>query len=322
MTAAPALLNPALQPAQQRSADMPETRCSVDDLVQHFQRHLIGEGGSSPHTLAAYSRDLALLCALAAGRDYATFTPVDIRGFVRKMASSGLSGRSIARVLSAWRAFYRVMQRDKGWKTNPVDGVRPPKSAKKLPAALTTDDVGGFLDNLHDGDPLTSRDRAIYELAYSSGLRVSELTGLQLGDLDQANGMATVFGKGGKTRMVPVGAKASAALAEWFGFRSLMAQEGETAVFVGRNGQRLTPRALQLRLAQWRIKLEIVEPLYPHKLRHSCASHLLQSSGDLRAVQSLLGHASIATTQVYTHLDFQHLAEVYDKTHPRAKKRD
>ena len=287
----------------------------------HFQRYLTGEAGASPHTQAAYARDLDLLSALADGRDLQGLLPTDIRGMVRKLAGRGLSGRSIARVLSAWRAFYRIMARDFAWPANPVEGVRPPRSAKKLPAALTTDDAGGFLDNLPDDDPLALRDRAIFELAYSSGLRVAELASLQLGDLDMAQGMATVFGKGGKTRMVPVGRKALAALQRWLAERSLLAQTVETALFVGQGGRRLTTRAIQMRLTQWRLRLGIAEPLYPHKLRHSCASHLLQSSGDLRAVQELLGHASIATTQVYTHLDFQHLAKIYDQAHPRAKKK-
>ncbi len=299
----------------------PENTAAADNpFFVHFRRQLASEEGASPHTLAAYSRDLALLQELAAGRDHAALTPVEIRGFVRQLAARNLSGRSIARTLSAWRAFYRVMARDFQWPGNPVEGIRPPRSARKLPAAMTSDDIGGFLDNLPDGEPLSCRDKAIFELAYSSGLRVAELAGLQLTDLDLASGMATVLGKGGKTRVVPVGRKASAALGSWLAERPSLAAADETAVFVGRTGKRLSTRAIELRLARWPIELGIAEPLYPHKLRHSCASHLLQSSGDLRAVQELLGHASIATTQVYTHLDFQHLAEIYDKTHPRAKK--
>ncbi|SFN04479.1 integrase/recombinase XerC [Formivibrio citricus] len=299
-----------------------ETPAGTGLLFSHFQRYLTGEAGASPHTLAAYLRDLALLTELAGSPNLQQLSPADIRGMVRKLSARGLSGRSIARVLSAWRAFYRIMARDFAWPANPVEGVRPPRSAKKLPEAMTTDDAGGFLDNLPDDDALAVRDRAIFELAYSSGLRVAELAGLQLGDLDREQGMAKVFGKGSKTRVVPVGEKALEALANWLPERNLLATPGETALFVGKNGHRLTTRAIELRLTQWRQRLGIAEPLYPHKLRHSCASHLLQSSGDLRAVQELLGHASIATTQVYTHLDFQHLAEIYDKAHPRAKKKD
>lgn len=302
---------------------MTETPEAGDDpYIAHFLRQLASEEGASPHTLAAYARDLHWLTRLANGRSAAVLTPVDMRGFVRQLAAHKLSGRSIARMLAAWRAFYRVMQRDKGWPANPADGVRPPRSAKKLPAAMTTDAIGGFLDNLPADDTLACRDKAIFELAYSSGLRVAELAGLQLDDLDLANGMATVLGKGGKTRVVPVGGQAADALQHWLAQRVLLAAGGETAVFVGKHGQRLTTRAIELRLDHWRRQLGLSEPLYPHKLRHSCASHLLQSSGDLRAVQELLGHASIATTQVYTHLDFQHLADIYDKTHPRAKKND
>ncbi|MBS1154396.1 MAG: hypothetical protein H6R07_320 [Proteobacteria bacterium] len=307
-----------------QSAAVPDVvPVAEDPFFLHFQRHLIGEGGVSAHTLAAYGRDLALLQELAAGRSCAAaLSPVDIRGFVRKLASRGLSGRSIARVLSAWRAFYRIMARDFSWPANPVEGVRAPRSAKKLPAAMTTDDVGGFLDNLPDDDVLAVRDKAIFELAYSSGLRVAELIELPLGNLDLAHGMATVLGKGSKTRVVPVGSKAINALEAWLALRPTLAAADESSVFVGKTGKRLTPRAVEARLAQWRIKLGVAEPLYPHKLRHSCASHVLQSSGDLRAVQELLGHASIATTQIYTHLDFQHLAQIYDQTHPRAKKKD
>lgn len=294
---------------------------SVEAAFSHFQRYLSAEATASPHTRAAYLRDLSLLAEFAATRELQGLGPVEIRGFVRQLAARGLSGRSIARVLSGWRAFYRVMARDFSWPANPVEGVRPPRSPKKLPAALTTDDAGGFLDNLPEDDVLALRDRAMFELAYSSGLRVAELAGLQLSDLDPEEGMATVFGKGGKTRVVPVGSKALEVLARWREARALLAQSGETALFVGQRGRRLTTRAIEARLTHWRLQLGINEPLYPHKLRHSCASHLLQSSGDLRAVQELLGHASIATTQVYTHLDFQHLAEVYDRAHPRAKNR-
>lgn len=306
-------------------SEAPTADASVSAVISprflHFQRYLRGEAGASQHTQVAYARDLALLSELVGERELQGLSPVDIRGLVRRLAGRGLSGRSIARVLSAWRAFYRVMARDFAWPTNPVEGVRPPRSAKKLPAALTADDACGFLDNLQDDAPLAIRDRAVFELAYSSGLRVAELAGLQLNDLDQAQGMATVLGKGGKTRVVPIGNKALDALDDWLKERGLLAAPEETAVFVGKGGQRLTTRAIEARLSHWRLKLGIAEPLYPHKLRHSCASHLLQSSGDLRAVQELLGHASIATTQIYTHLDFQHLAEIYDKAHPRAKKK-
>ena len=311
------------QTVHRQSEEAASTQTVAEDpYFGHFFRHLRSESGASVHTLAAYQRDLTLLQELAAGRIYAQLAAVDIRGFVRQLSSRGLSGRSIARVLSAWRAFYRLMGRDKNWTTNPVEGVRPPKSAKKLPAAMTADDVGGFLEAMPSDDALACRDKAMFELAYSSGLRVSEICGLPLQAVDRSNGMASVFGKGGKTRLIPIGEKALQALDAWLAVRATLANAQAATVFVGRHGGALTTRAVQARLNYWRLQLGISEPLYPHKLRHSCASHLLQSSGDLRAVQSLLGHASIATTQVYTHLDFQHLAEVYDKAHPRAKHKD
>lgn len=288
----------------------------------HFYRYLSGEKNASAHTHQAYERDLTLLAQLAQGKELTTLSPLMIRGYVRQLASQGLSGRSIARILSAWRAFYRLMCRDFKWPINPVEGVKAPKASKPLPAALNSDDAVGFLENMPDNEPLEARDKAIFELAYSSGLRVSELVGLQLIDLDLHQGMATVTGKGNKTRLVPVGHMAQEAIRRWLLLRPQLAHPNSHTVFVSNKGTPLTTRAVQLRLRQWQTSLGIAEPLYPHKLRHSCASHLLQSSSDLRAVQELLGHASIATTQVYTHLDFQHLAATYDSAHPRAKKPD
>ena len=286
----------------------------------HFYRYLSGEKAASPHTHTAYQRDLAQLAACAKDKDLATLNPLAIRGFVRQLASQGLSGRSIARILSAWRAFYRLMCRDFKWPINPVEGVKAPKSSKPLPAALNADDAVGFLENLPDAEPLQARDKAIFELAYSSGLRVSELVSLQLIELDLHQGLASVTGKGNKTRIVPIGHMAQEAIRRWLLLRPQLAHPNAHTVFVSNKGTPLTTRAVQLRLRQWQETLGITEPLYPHKLRHSCASHLLQSSSDLRAVQELLGHASIATTQVYTHLDFQHLSATYDNAHPRAKK--
>lgn len=286
----------------------------------HFFRYLSGEKAASPHTHLAYERDLALLAACAKGKDLATLKPLEIRGFVRQLASQGLSGRSIARVLSAWRAFYRIMARDFQWRLNPAIGIKAPKANKPLPAALNSDDAVGFLEHMPDATPLEARDKAIFELAYSAGLRVSELVGLQLIDLDLHQGLASVTGKGNKTRIVPVGRLAQEAIRRWLLLRPQLAHRNAHTVFVSNNGTPLTTRAVQLRLRQWQKTLGITEPLYPHKLRHSCASHLLQSSSNIRAVQELLGHASIATTQVYTHLDFQHLAATYDNAHPRAKK--
>ncbi|WP_373975620.1 tyrosine recombinase XerC [Chitinibacter sp. SCUT-21] len=285
----------------------------------HFFRYLNGEKMASAHTYAAYERDLWLLAQYAQQKDLHTLTAQDIRSFVRQIASKGLSGRSIARALSAWRMFYRIMIRDFHWPLNPVEGVKAPKSSKPLPGTLNSDDAVGFLENMPDDDALDARDKAMFELAYSSGLRVSELVGLKLIELDLPQGLASVTGKGNKTRVVPIGHAAQESLRHWLTIRPEYARGQVATVFVSKKGGKLTTRAVQLRLQHWQQQLGINEPLYPHKLRHSCASHLLQSSGDLRAVQELLGHASIATTQVYTHLDFQHLANVYDQAHPRAK---
>jgi integrase/recombinase XerC len=286
----------------------------------HFFRYLHGEKAASTHTHAAYQHDLQRLAVCAAGKDLVLLTPLEIRGFVRQLSSQGLSGRSIARILSAWRVFYRLMCRDFHWPLNPAVGVKAPKSIKALPATMNSDDAVGFLEHMPDTEPLEARDKAIFELAYSSGLRVSELVSIKLIDLDLRAGMATVTGKGNKMRLVPLGKIAIEAIRRWLLIRPQLAHPNSTTVFVSNKGTPLTTRAVQLRLRQWQATLGIAQPLYPHKLRHSCATHLLQSSSDLRAVQELLGHASIATTQIYTHLDFQHLSKTYDKTHPRAKK--
>ncbi|UXY15137.1 tyrosine recombinase XerC [Chitiniphilus purpureus] len=288
----------------------------------HFDRYLAGEKQASEHTRRAYGDDLARLAALAKDRDLATLQPTDIRGFVRQLAAQGLSAASIARALSAWRTFYRIMKRDLGWGASPATGIRPPKRAPRLPAAMTVDAVAGLLDNLPDDTPLACRDKAMFELAYSSGLRVSELAGLPLAALDLEHGLARVTGKGNKTRVVPLGRVAAEAIRRWLLQRARLAQPGETHVFVGKTGRGLTTRAIEARLATWRQRLGIAERLYPHKLRHSCATHLLQSTHDLRAVQELLGHAHLATTQVYTHLDYQALAQAYDQFHPRAKRQE
>jgi integrase/recombinase XerC len=297
-----------------------ELPAQTAEQFAHFFRHLAGEKMASEHTVAAYQQDLQQLAQLAQQKELQTISTQEIRGFVRQIASKNISGRSIARTLSAWRVFYRLMIRDFHWALNPVDGVKAPKAVKALPSTLNSDNAVGFLENMPDDEALSARDKAIFELAYSSGLRVSELVSLKLIELDLPHGMATVTGKGNKTRLVPLGKPAQEAIRHWLSFRVQWARAQTHTVFVSKNGTSLTTRAVQLRLRHWQQALGITEPLYPHKLRHSCASHLLQSSGDLRAVQELLGHASIATTQVYTHLDFQHLSEVYDKAHPRAKK--
>lgn len=241
-----------------------------------------------------------------------------IRRFLSTLHGGGLGGRSLARMLSAWRGFFDYLARDHGFEVNPVRGVRPPKSPKTLPDALSPDDAGRLV-SVRGDDALAVRDRAILELFYSSGLRLSELAGLKCGDIDDA--VVRVTGKGNKTRVVPVGSKALEALHNWLEARRQIAPEGEPALFLGRTGRPLGGRAIQQRMAHWGVKQGMPQHVHPHMLRHSFASHVLQSSGDLRAVQEMLGHANISTTQVYTHLDFQHLAKVYDAAHPRAKKK-
>lgn len=288
------------------------------------------ERRASPHTLDAYRRDLALLLALSAAESLAALqalgTP-EIRRCAMQMHSRGRSPRSIARTLSAWRSFYRWLGHDGQLLLNPCLGVRPPKRQGDLPKALSVDQTAALLDQaaLASGsvdvpDILAVRDQAMFELFYSSGLRLAELVSLDCAaGLDLSAGEVTVTGKRNITRIVPVGAKAQAALQAWLDRRVELANAGETALFVSQRGGRISPRMVELRLARRAKNLGI--NVHPHMLRHSFASHVLQSSSDLRAVQEMLGHASISTTQVYTHLDFQHLAKMYDAAHPRARKK-
>ena len=272
------------------------------------------------HTLSAYGRDTRLLESLAAERDIASLTGHDIRRFLGQLHGKGLAPRSLARVLSSWRGFYDWMVRGREAASNPCAGVRPPKAAKRLPEALSPDEAVRLV-SIEDDSELGLRDRALFELAYSSGLRVSELASLDLASLDAKSGEVRVTGKGSKTRIVPVGRAALDAIAAWLGPRAEIARPGEGALFVGRGGRRIAPREVQRRIKRWAALAGIDVDVHPHMLRHSFASHVLQSSGDLRAVQEMLGHASIASTQVYTHLDFQHLAKVYDAAHPRARRK-
>jgi integrase/recombinase XerC len=272
------------------------------------------------HTLAAYGRDARLLQSLAGDRAPAALTAHDIRRFIAALHANGLAPRSLARVLCAWRGFYEWLVRRREASMNPCAGLRPPKAAKRLPEALSPDEAVRLV-SIEDDSALGVRDRALFELAYSSGLRVSELTGIDLAALDRASGELRVTGKGSKTRIVPVGKAALDAIAAWLVVRAALARPGEAALFVGRSGRRIVPREVQRRIKRWAALAGIDADVHPHMLRHSFASHVLQSSGDLRAVQEMLGHASIASTQVYTHLDFQHLAKVYDAAHPRARRR-
>jgi integrase/recombinase XerC len=300
----------------------PETphKRAAHPLLRGYLEHLTNERRLSGHTVANYARDIAALLALAGGAPLKRMDMQQVRRHVAQLHARGLDGRSLARMLSAWRGFFSFLARDHGYTHNPCAGVRAPRAAKRLPHALSPDEAARLME-IDATDPLALRDKAIVELLYSSGLRLSELTGLGQDDVNVRDATVRVTGKGTKTRVVPVGSFALAALQAWLPLRSGIARPGETALFVGRDGGALGPRAVQVRLKQWARKLGMADTVHPHALRHSFASHLLQSSGDLRAVQEMLGHASISTTQVYTHLDFQHLAKAYDAAHPRAKKK-
>jgi integrase/recombinase XerC len=284
-----------------------------------YLSHLAHERRLSALTVASYRRDIDALIGLAGGAGLDQLQIHQIRRFVAQLHGRGLDGRSIARMLSAWRGLYRFLARDRGFKSNPCVGLRAPRSAKRLPHALSPDETQRLLA-FDEDHALALRDKAMFELFYSSGLRLAELNGLVLGDIDRADGTVRVTGKGSKTRVVPVGGPALAAIDAWLAARALIAPSHERALFVGQGGSRLGARAVQVRLKLWAAKQGLDRSLHPHALRHSFASHVLQSSGDLRAVQEMLGHASISTTQVYTQLDFQHLAKVYDAAHPRAKR--
>lgn len=285
-----------------------------------FLAHLTQERRLAANTAVNYKRDIDELIRYAGDSRLDALQVHQIRRYVAQLHARGLDGRSIARMLSAWRGLYRFLVRDRGLKANPCVGVRAPKVAKRLPHAQSPDEAARLM-NVDEDSALALRDKAMFELFYSSGLRLSELTGLALGDVDAQDGTVRVTGKGNKTRVVPVGKPALAALDAWLAQRALLAHDGETALFLGQGGRRLGPRAVQLRFKHWAARLGLDRSLHPHMLRHSFASHVLQSSGDLRAVQEMLGHASISTTQVYTRLDFQHLAKVYDAAHPRARRK-
>jgi integrase/recombinase XerC len=286
------------------------------DLLTAYAAHLATRPA---RTRAAYLRDAGILKTLAGETPLTSLAPATLRRFLATLHARGLSGRSLARVLSAWRAFYRfAIERDPAIKDNPCAGLKAPKSARRLPEALSPDEAA-HLVAIEGDDVLALRDRALFELAYSSGLRLSELAALDVPAVDLATGEVRVWGKGSKERIVPVGRSARDAIAAWLAARSAIVRGNQAALFVVRTGKRLSPRAIEARLAGWAARRGLERHVHPHMLRHSFASHVLQSSGDLRAVQEMLGHASIASTQVYTHLDFQYLAKAYDEAHPRAK---
>lgn len=277
------------------------------------------ERGLSPLTRSSYARDIAALDKLRGETDLQQLTNTQIRRFIATLHGQGLGGKSIARMLSSWRGFFAYLVQRQGFAANPVLGLRAPKSPKTLPQALSIEQANKLVE-IGNSEPLSLRDRAILELFYSSGLRLSELTNLNCDALDFVEGTVTVTGKGNKTRIVPLGTQAISAIKNWLPQREILNKNNEKSLFISKLGKRISPRNVQLRLKEWSIKQGIHTSVHPHMLRHSFASHVLQSSGDLRAVQEMLGHANISTTQVYTHLDYQHLTKVYDAAHPRAKK--
>lgn len=287
-----------------------------------LERFVDGLGHYSANTIAAYRRDVEAFLGYLANEELTVLSQVTselVRHYVAERHRQGIDGRSLGRSLSALRAFFDFLVEHNCLEHNPASQVRPPKRGRALPHTLDVDQMAAMLDVTVDSD-LEIRDHAMWELLYSSGLRVSELTGLNLLNLDFAEQQARVLGKGQKERIVPVGSKALVALERWLGVRTGLAKENEQAVFVSIRGNRLGARSVQQRLRRWVEQNGIDVHVHPHMLRHSFASHILESSSDLRAVQELLGHANIGTTQIYTHLDFQHLAKVYDRAHPRARK--
>lgn len=305
--------------ARAHSDEAPVPSPANASLLDAFATHLALR---TPHTRAAYLRDARALAILAGASPLARLTRAEVSRALATLHGRGLSGRSLARMLSAWRALYRfLLEQDRTLGDDPCAGLKAPKSPKRLPSALSPDEAVRLVTLADNDDRWAVRDRALLELAYSSGLRLSELAGLDVDRLDLTAGEVRVFGKGAKERIVPVGTGARDALARWLEQRSALAPADRAALFVGATGRRLSGRTIQRRLAAWAVQQGLSRHVHPHMLRHSFASHVLQSSGDLRAVQEMLGHASIASTQVYTHLDFQALAKVYDAAHPRAKRK-
>jgi integrase/recombinase XerC len=298
----------------------------VQTHIQQFLAHLANERRLSAHTIAAYRRDLLALDEYRCSQQIEAWDqlgPFEVRRFAAQEHRKGLSPRSIARRLSAARSFFTYLLRENVVRTNPAVGVQAPKAPRRLPNTLDADQMARLLQESDkpDADPALIRDRAIMELLYSSGLRLGELVSLNIVDLDMADATVRVTGKGNKTRILPVGRHARRALNNWLGIRGNLLAVDETALFVGQRGRRIHPRTVQNRVKRWAQLAGAPVAVHPHMLRHSFASHLLESSGDLRGVQELLGHADISTTQVYTHLDFQHLARIYDTSHPRARRR-
>lgn len=307
--------------------DESTAQTSIDTTrIERFIAHLAHERRLSEHTVRAYRHDLtqiAVWLGAQGEQDAGSIEQLDEAGIRRYTAwrhRQGVSGKTLQRELSSLRGFYRWLLRENQVVANPAVGLRAPKSPRKLPHTFDADQLGALLDPV-DEDPLMIRDTAMVELFYSSGLRLAELVSVDLGDIDRRDGELGVVGKGSKSRRVPVGQKAREAIERWLAVRPALANRDERALFVSLRGGRIHPRTVEKRLERWALERGVGRHLHPHLLRHSFATHLLESSGDLRAVQELLGHADIGTTQIYTHLDFQHLAQVYDQAHPRARRK-
>jgi integrase/recombinase XerC len=297
-------------------------------LAEQYLAYLQFEKRLSPRTIENYRRDLHDLATFAASSDdVRRATPIDrlgsndIRRFLAAIHSKGMSPKAISRLLSGWRGYFRYALKQGVGSINPCDGVRAPKAEKRLPRTLSPDEAVRLV-TFDDDTPTGIRDRAAFEMLYSCGLRIAELVGLNLDSIDYASREVRVLGKGNKTRIIPVGEPAIAAVKQWLDVRPTPKNPSDLALFLGTQGKRIAASVLQSRIKRWAKIQGLDVNVHPHMLRHSFASHVLQSSGNLRAVQEMMGHASIASTQVYTHLDFQHLAKVYDAAHPRAKKKD
>jgi len=301
---------------------------SVVSPLQAFENYLKYEKKYSKHTLSAYKRDLDQFSQWFSAKDNNNKADIlnadslSIRNWAALMHRQGMTGKTLQRKLSSLRSFYHYSLRNHLIKKNPALDIRAPKAPRTLPETLDAESLTQLLE-IPGNSTLAIRDRAIMELFYSSGLRLAELVSLDIDSIDLKENMLRATGKGNKSRDLPIGSKAAIALQAWLSSRSELIKIGldEKALFISKLGKRISPRTVQQRLNHWRQKQGLEQHIHPHKLRHSFASHILESSGDLRAVQELLGHADISTTQIYTHLDFQHLAKVYDKAHPRARKK-
>lgn len=296
---------------------------SLNKQIQSFLDYLRHEKQSSPHTISNYQRDLGQFAQWLQDnddKDWSRINQHQVRLYIATRHRQGIAAKSLQRHLSSIRSFYQYLMREGLANNNPAQGIRAPKVKRKLPSTLNVDEVTQLLKADSD-EPLDIRDMAMMELFYSSGLRLSELVAINIHDLPAEMDELEVTGKGAKTRIVPIGQMARDAISNWLAHRGMFAANGEKALFVSNRGNRISSRTIQQRLSRQALLHHSNQHLHPHKLRHSFASHLLESSGDLRAVQELLGHSNISTTQIYTHLDFQHLAQVYDQAHPRAKRK-